>query len=86
LTKKCDKCELRYPKNEIDCTHCSDLSNQEVEELKAKYEDEHYGNTRLGRIFMVISILLLVGMLMVGFGSKNIHSSQLSVTVTKGAA
>jgi hypothetical protein len=70
MTIKCARCGLRYPKNETVCTHCSDLSNQEVENLKTRYDNEHYGNARLGRLFISISILLLVGMLMLGFGSK----------------
>ena len=65
FTKKCERCGLRYPKKEVACSHCSDLSDQEVHDLKARYENERAGNANLGRLFLYIAALLLVGMLIV---------------------
>jgi len=65
FTKKCQRCGLRYPKKEAVCSHCDGLSNQEVQDLKARYENERAGNANLGRLFLYIAALLLVGMLIV---------------------
>lgn len=63
LTKKCGRCGLRYPNEEINCTHCTGLSDQEVEVLRKRCNDEHPANVNLGRLFLYIAVLILVGML-----------------------
>ena len=63
LTKKCKRCGLRYPQKESICIHCTGLSEQEVHELKEKYKNEQQGNANLGRLFLYIAMLILVGML-----------------------
>lgn len=65
FTKKCKRCGLRYPKKEAACSHCDGLSDQEVQNLKSRYHNERAGNANLGRLFLYIAALLLVGMLIV---------------------
>ena len=60
ITKKCPRCQLRYRWKEKQCTHCSDLTDYEVEKLKLKYKEEHKGNAHLGRWFIFIAVLLTV--------------------------
>ncbi len=62
LTKKCQRCGLRYPRKEKECSHCKNLTDREVENLRAKMEEEHESNKNMGRLFMYISLLLLAFM------------------------
>ncbi len=59
---KCNRCGLLYPKRMTQCSHCKDLTDREVEDLKAQYEEEHKGNANLGRLFIYIAILILLGL------------------------
>ena len=65
FTRKCKRCGLRYPRGEQACSHCTGLSEGEVQALKEKYENEHAGNANLGRLFLYIAGLMVVGMLIV---------------------
>ena len=60
FSTKCNRCGKRYPKEERECVHCSDLSDREVEELKLRFQEEHITNTNLGKLFIYISMLLLI--------------------------
>ena len=60
ITKKCPRCQLRYRWKEKQCSHCSDLSDYEVEKLKARYQEEHKGNAQLGRWFLFSAIILII--------------------------
>jgi len=62
-TKKCNKCGLQYPTKEDACTHCKDLTDQEIKELKSKLQEEHKGNSNLGKLFIYVAILLVIAML-----------------------
>lgn len=63
FSKKCNRCELRYPEKETQCPHCKDLSDSEVEQLKIRIEEEHEGNTYLGIIFSIMAIILFLIMI-----------------------
>lgn len=54
---------MRYPKKDGICPHCNGLTDDQVTELKAKYEAEQVGDVNLGRLFLYIAALLIVGML-----------------------
>ena len=62
ITKKCRRCGLRYRWREKQCTHCSNLTDNEVNELKLRYKEEHKGNANLGRLFIYFAILIAVAM------------------------
>lgn len=64
-TKKCHRCGMLYSINEEFCTHCNNLTDTEVEELKRKNIEEHKGNANLGKLFLYISILVIIGMLII---------------------
>ena len=61
ITKKCPRCQLRYPWRERQCIHCYALSDHDIEKLKLRYKKEHKGNANLGRLFIYIAILLAIG-------------------------
>ncbi|MCW8932866.1 MAG: hypothetical protein OQL19_21825 [Gammaproteobacteria bacterium] len=66
LTNKCERCGLLYPKKEAKCSHCSDLSDQEVIYLKHKFAKEQQGNANLGKLLLFIaSIIALVMMTLI---------------------
>ena len=62
-TIKCPRCGLRYPKKDGTCPHCNDLTDDQVTELKAKYEAGQAGDVNLGHLFLYIAGLLTIGML-----------------------
>jgi len=62
ITKKCPRCKLRYRWREKQCTHCSKLSDNEVEKLKSRYAEEHKGNAQLGRWFIFLAVLITMGL------------------------
>ena len=64
ITKKCPRCNLRYPEKENQCTHCSNLTEQEVEELKIRYKEEQRGNANLGGLFLFFGVLIAIGVLL----------------------
>jgi len=61
FVKKCDRCGLSYPRKKMLCTHCNDLTDGEVEQLKQKYVNERGGNANIGKFFIFIAILLVIG-------------------------
>jgi hypothetical protein len=63
LTKKCKRCGLRYPAKEESCTHCTGLSDTEVEDLKARYQNERAGNANLGWLFLFVAACAVAAML-----------------------
>ena len=63
LTNKCQRCGLSYPGSETVCPHCSGLTDQQVLDVKARHKREREGNADLGRLFLYIAGLLVVGML-----------------------
>jgi len=64
ITKKCKRCQLRYPKKEKHCTHCERLTDQEVDLLKLKYHEEQKGNAHLGRWLIFFAVLLAMGIVL----------------------
>ena len=60
-TRKCQRCRLHYPSKEKHCPHCSDLSDYEVERLKLRYKEESKGNALIGKIFIFVAILIVIG-------------------------
>ena len=62
-TIKCPRCGLRYSKKDNACPHCNGLTDDQVTELKAKYEAGQAEDVNLGHIFLYITGLLIIGML-----------------------
>ena len=62
-TIKCERCGQLYPKKQAECSHCSNLSDREVEELKETADEEREGNANLGRLFFYLAIIILLGIL-----------------------
>lgn len=68
ITKKCKRCQLRYPRKYSQCSHCSHLNDNEVKELKLKYKNEHKGNANLGRLFIYFAMLITIGLIIYNMG------------------
>jgi hypothetical protein len=64
ITKKCPRCQLRYRWREKQCTHCSDLTDSDVEKLKLQYQEKHKGNANLGRWFILFAVLIIIGIVL----------------------
>ena len=63
-TKKCDRCGLYYPETENKCTHCGELSGDELQLLLERIEEERKSSNNLGKLFFYIAILIVIGMLL----------------------
>ena len=61
FSKKCKRCGLRYPGKEIQCAHCSNLTDAEVEELLQQKKKEHKTSASIGKLFFYIAILIIIG-------------------------
>jgi len=61
-SNKCERCGLRYPESEMECTHCKNLTDPEVDELISKSKNELKGNENLGRLLLYITALIIAGM------------------------
>jgi len=55
---KCKRCGLLYKKKAGHCTHCQDLPDTEVEELKLRYKKYQKGNFALGVKFLLAAFVL----------------------------
>ena len=65
-SKLCERCGLWYPKKELECTHCKDLGDVQVAQLKEKYDGYYEGNSKLGIQFLIVAgfiVLLVLGIL-----------------------
>ncbi len=60
VTRKCQRCKLRYPRKLEQCPHCSGLSDSEVRELQVRYRDERKGNALLGRAMIFAALLIMM--------------------------
>lgn len=66
LSKVCERCGLWYPKKESECTHCKDLGDSEILQLKEKYDGYYEGNSKLGTQFLIVAgiiVLIVFGIL-----------------------
>jgi hypothetical protein len=63
-TKKCDRCSLRYPHKAERCTHCTGLSDHEVEALKDRAVAETAAHRRLGMLMWSIAVIVAVLLLL----------------------
>lgn len=66
-TKKCTRCGLLYPKDENECSHCSELTDKEVINLKEDFVEEQKGNSELGKLFLFISSIVALIMIILAF-------------------
>ena len=63
--QKCNRCNLQFPTEEKFCPHCKELTDEEVKALKLKKQEEHKGNSNLGKFFIYAAILLILLMVAV---------------------
>ena len=65
FSKKCKRCGLRYPRKEVQCVHCSNLTDVEVEKLLQQKKKEHKTSASIGKLFFYIAILLFIGLVVI---------------------
>ncbi|MEJ2141845.1 MAG: hypothetical protein P8Y24_05740 [Gammaproteobacteria bacterium] len=64
LSKKCQRCGLRYPFRAEQCVHCKHLSDREVEQLKQRVQQQNKAHRNLGILFFYIALLVFIAMLL----------------------
>ncbi len=58
-TQLCQRCGLRYPKDESACLHCKDISTEaELQRFKEKIDGEREAGRSLGKIFIILALIL----------------------------
>jgi hypothetical protein len=62
-TRRCKRCRLHYPRSLEHCPHCSDVPDNQLEDLRQRVGEAHAGNARLGRWLLIAAIVLLVVLL-----------------------
>jgi len=63
-TKSCNRCGLRYPEDEPECTHCKDMNDFELASFKESLDAAQESHAKLGSIFFVIALAIGVLMLL----------------------
>ena len=46
----------------MECVHCTNLTDSEVEELLLQKKKEHKTSANIGKFFLYIAILIFIGM------------------------
>lgn len=62
LSKKCQRCGLRYPFSAEQCIHCADLSDSEVDDLKIRIKQQDRAHKNLGILFFYLASLIFIAM------------------------
>jgi len=53
---------MRYPEKEPVCPHCDGLTDQQLRRIRLRHNNQLAGNANLGRLFLYIAGLFVVGM------------------------
>jgi len=67
FSKKCKRCGLRYPRKEMQCVHCANLGDIEVDALLLRKKKEHKTSASIGKLFFYIAILIFIGFAIIAF-------------------
>jgi len=62
FSNKCKRCGLRYPQKAKECVHCSKLTDLEMEDMLLTKKSAHKNTANIGKLFLYISALIIVGM------------------------
>ena len=65
LTNKCKRCGLLYPKGDNHCSHCYELTDKEVIDLKNNVIKEHNGNKELGKLLLFFATIIILSMILI---------------------
>lgn len=60
----CPRCSLKYDKTLDQCPHCSKLDSNGLAELKLQIEQNQRANTRLGKLFISLALLIVIGLVL----------------------
>lgn len=60
----CPRCGLKYDKGLAQCPHCSELNSNELAELKLQIEQNQHANTRLGKLFIYLALVIVIGLVL----------------------
>lgn len=66
-TKPCERCGLRHPIDEVRCSHCKDISDQELPTFKENIGTQHELGAKLCSIFFVVALALGVFLFLLSF-------------------
>ena len=67
FSNKCKRCGLRYPRKAGKCIHCDGLSDSEMEAMLARKREAHRNTRNIGKLFLYISALLMIGFVILLF-------------------
>lgn len=64
-TQICGRCNLPYSKSASECEHCAHLSDNELDELRKQYNQQHSERKLQRRLTLIWAIILVVILLLV---------------------
>jgi len=62
--QRCARCSLKYDRSLTKCPHCGDLDSNGLAKLKVQIEQNHRANTKLGRVFVLLAVLIMIGLVL----------------------
>ena len=66
--QRCPRCSLKYDKALDECPHCGNLDSNGLAELKIQIEQNQRANTRLGKLFVYLALLIVIGLIILNNG------------------
>ena len=64
----CKRCKLPYPMDSEQCTHCSHLDDDELEQLRRQFNEQHSEKkvrARIAAVWAIIIASILVAIIMI---------------------
>ena len=62
--RSCPRCSLKYDKTLAQCPYCSELDSNGLAELKLQLEQNQRANSRLGKLFVYLALLIVIGLIL----------------------
>lgn len=64
FSNKCKRCGLRYPRKAGVCVHCSNLTDQQMQEMLLEKRSAHKNTANIGKLLLYITAIIIVAMVL----------------------
>ena len=65
-SNECKRCRLQHNLNEVECPHCSNLSDKEALKLKKAFKKHSIElNSNLGKTFKILFVIIILIMVLI---------------------
>lgn len=63
-TKRCERCNLSYSAKKPNCTHCFEIDDLELADLKLRHKRQRKAASNLGKLFAFFAVLILLALIL----------------------